>query len=335
MYVSPSGITTNAGTLFSPLDLSTGLAVVSPTGTVHMLDGVYRADDLDLKSGITLLSESGTRPIITRTDDHPVSINIRENVTVDGVWFGGIKETVTERDIFPYDGATIKNCTFFGYYGGLAEGGHTNHLILNNRFVNCGTADHYHDMYISTNHAPSGCIVQGNIHISGEGYKVHCYNGVSGTFPQNVTILDNFYGDVKWNHAIYGLGHTILNNVYWSSQGGVNLNEVATFVWNHNVLGKDNARTFYHASAGQSADRNAIVFGNPSQSLNDPLGTNLSVWQESDIQTNLGKSTADINSAISSLEASFSGTVQQIHDDTTIENNFATLKNVIDSWKTK
>jgi hypothetical protein len=62
-------------------------------------------------------------------------------------------------------------------------------------------------------------------------------------------------------------------------------------------------------------------------------GTNPHIWQEADVLSNLGNSSANIDAAISALESAFGQTVQQIHDDATIEPQFDVLKSVIGSWK--
>lgn len=333
VYASPSG--NGIGTQENPTNLVNALA---SGRDIFMMDGIYQIDD-DVIVGATMQAISGTRPIITRTDNKPPRIHLNAGVVLNGIWFGGTKETVTERPITTNDGVVIRNCTFFGYYGGVVEGGNTDHQFINNRFVNCGTGLYYHDFYISNNHAADGCLIQGNIHIGGGGYKSHLYNGVNSLYPSNVQLLNNFYGDVQWGAAVYGQGHTLQDNVFWSDVGSggtnitANLNASATFSFNHNAVGLNTSRIFYASNPGQSADSNAIVDGCPTDLYGDSLGTNLAVWQEANVVSNLGNSSANIDAAIAALETAFGQTVQQIHDDATIEGHFTTLKNVVDTWK--
>jgi hypothetical protein len=290
-------------------------------------------DTVTIQAGVTMQPVIGARPVIVHSDGSPPRVHLYAGAVLDGVWLSGVK-LGSDRPITLNDGTKIKNCVIHNYYGGIAEGGNTNHEFTNNRFISCGSGSFYHDMYISNGHAPGGCLIQGNIHIGGEGYKAHLFNGVNSAYPSNVQLLNNFYADGQWSAAAYGTSHTIQDNIFWSdTQITITLQDESTFDFSHNVIGLHTHRVFYKGNPGQSAANNAIVDGAPSVLFSDEIGTNLSVWQESDIVTNLGKSSAQIDSAIAALETAFGQTVQQIHDDATIEGQFTTLKAVIDTWK--
>lgn len=303
-----------------------------------MMDGVYTLDTVTVSAGVTMQADTGARPVIVHSDGKAPQVHLNANATIDGVWFGGTKQT-ENRPLTLNNGATVKNCTFFGYYGCVSEGGNTNHLFEDNNFVNCGDGSLFHDLYISNNHAAGGCIIRGNVHIGGEGYKLHLYNGVNAAYPSNVQATGNFYAAGQWGQAVYGSGHTVTKNVIWSvSQAGsqitATLDISSTFDWSENVIGLETAARFFGTpSEGRTIDNNCIVDGAPADVAGDDIGTNPHVWQEADIAANLGKSSAQINAAISALETSFAGTVQQIHDDATIEGNFAILRAVVDAWK--
>lgn len=330
IYASPSG--TGTGVQSNPASLAVALA---DTRDIYLMDGLYTMDAMTIPAGVTMRPATGARPIISHTDGKPPTVHLNAGATLDGIWIGGAK-AATERAITLNNGATVQNCTLFGYYGGIAEGGNTNHQFINNRFVECGTGEFYHDMYISEGHAANACTIQGNIFIGGEGYKVHLFNGVNNAYPSNVKVLNNFFGDVQWGVAVYGQGHTLQDNVLWSCIGIENalvtVNLDGTFDFDHNVIGLATTRIQYSGSAGQSADSNAIVDGAPAETANDPLGTNLVVWQEADIVSNLGNSSANIQAAVDALEAAFAQTVQQVHDDATIEGHFTTLRNALNMW---
>lgn len=335
LYVSPSG--TGVGTQASP----TNLAYALTTGKdFYILDGVYTQDIVTVLAGVTMQAAPGARPIIVHSDGKAPRVYLNANAIIDGVWFGGAKQT-GDRPLTLNNGAKVQNCTFFGYYGCVSEGGNTNHQFLNNRFVNCGSGSFFHDIYISEGHAADGCIIEGNIHIGGEGYKLHLFNGVNSTYPSNVQATGNFYASGQWGQAVYGTSHSITKNIIWSvaqtgSQITATLDANATFDWSQNVIGLNTADRFFGTpSVGRTIDNNCIVDGAPAEVAGDNIGINSHIWQESDIVANLGNSSANIDAAISALESSFAQTVQQIHDDAGIEGNFTTIKNVIDTWKTK
>lgn len=329
IYVSPNAI--GNGSFTNPTNLDRAL---ESGRSMVLTGGVYRCDAISLASGKTMQGENNSRPVITRTDGKPPEIVLGSNSVLDGIWFGGSKETVTERAIQMGDGARIENCVFFGYYGGIAEGDSTNHIIQENLFVNCGTSPYYHDIYISKNHSVGGCIVRKNIHLGGGGYKHHLYNSENGEYPSNVIMEGNFYAGVEYAQAVYGRGHVIEKNILWSTVNITsNMQIGATYEWRRNVLGLNTARmAYYDESPDRVIDENFIVDGSPSEEAGDPIGNNLSVWSEGTLTENLGKTSAEINDAVSALMVSLGENVEVIYADETIDGNANTLRGVLNVW---
>lgn len=314
------------------MSLSTALA---DGRNIYLMDGIYSQDTVTLRSGVTMLPATGARPVIVHSDGEAPAVILGNGCTLSGIWFGGVNGS-TDRAFQLGDNCRVISNTFFNWYEVVAEGGHTRNIYQNNRFVNCGTGSLYHDMYISEGHAVDACLIQGNIHIGGQGYKSHLFNSVNGAYPSNVKLLNNFYGDVQWGQAIYGTGHSVTKNIIWSVTGIIATLAGSDFTWSQNVIGLDTTtRLFMHPENNQTEDGNCFVSGSVALSYPDYRGTNPVVWQESDVVANLGNSSTNIDAAIAALESAFTQTVQQIHDDSTIETHFATIKAVIDTWKTK
>lgn len=371
VFVSPSGLSTNAGTQQSPVDLVTGLAAVSDTGTVYMLDGTYQVDDTyNFVLGrvgsplMTIQAANGMKPLITSLTNTPPKLDCKCNI--NGLWMGGTRETEVRGVIFVADNITFSNNTIFGYWDCVNEGSHTGITYQGNRFINCGGDGLWHSLYISG--AGSNAKVYDNIFLGGQGYHLHCWHDAS-----NVDIQRNFFGggntshgltpdsDVvydAWQMVIQDITHIAQDNVHWNhvpwhgarltinfSAGSIlhSLFAHHTFgsgKWNHDT--NDATHTF---------DRNGLVGDvfidsacypstpeniGPYNGAGDVLpgaGTNYTHYALTDLPALLGYSEAQIDAAVAALVPAFGQDLQTIHDDVTIENNFATLKAVVDAWK--
>lgn len=293
-----------------------------------MLDGVYILDVLNAQANVDISAVAGARPIVVHSDGGPPAVSIGSNCEVSGIWFGGLRPAsdVGARTIVMGQNSVVRDCTLFNYINGIQNGDNAHgNIYRRNRFVVCGYGAFYHPLYVAnmnSSQQSDGVLSEENIMVGCEGFSVHYYHE-----PAYGVAQYNFIGDAQDGLAVQGddSGPVSGNrNIIWTASGSPLYDIVSSGNCNNNVW-----RGCSQPSAGGAGtfDNNYFVSPVPT------AGTNPVVWQEADVVTNLGNSSANIDAAISALETAFAQTVQQIHDDATIETNFATLKAVIDTWK--
>ena len=319
--MSPDGVNTNLGKVDSPIDLTT--ALTKDEITIVMMDGIYEHDGFALADNLSLVADINSKPIIVGTDGFPPDITVGSNCIIDGIFIGGSKEEIHGFVNFTGQNSTIQNCTFWGF-GQLMGGVAVNNTIKNNRFVNNGVGALDHDIYINDSTvSPLNTLIQENIHIGGEGYKIHLYHN-----PEGVTIHANFMGgSIISDLAVQQNTHTITNNILWDAD--YQYWNAGTCVFNKNIIGVDRVAFTDIIAWAETNTADGNVFANGQTEF----GTNPVAWVEADIETNLGYSKAVIDAAIQSLITKFQQTTQQIYDDATIEADFTIFKNIIDTWK--
>jgi hypothetical protein len=362
IYVAPNGSSDNNGSLDYPMDLTNGLSALAEGGTMVFKDGIYRVSGtLNLgKDGASIQTiyraAEGTRPVITSTDDTPPALNIYGKSKVSGLWIGGTRDTSSQTTIMVGDNVEIVNNTFFGYYGGIAEGGHTGNLYQSNRFVKCGGGGLYHDIYISN--ANSQARIYDNTHIGGEGYKIHLWHEAD-----NVDVQRNFCAEGYYQFVMQKLDQSAIDNVFWNhtppagSWFTVNIG-VGTFThnlfghrtfgtskWDHQMNGGENDAGLTVDGLGLIGDRYTDTttwegqsvgvgpYNGPGPNVLPAPGTNYTHYAIEDLPALLGYSEAQIDAAVAALIASFSADLATIRADATIEGNFAVLRAVVDAWK--
>lgn len=304
--------------------------LVSVGGTLILMDGIYTKDTLNTPSGITMQADTGARPIIVHSDGKPPAVNRSAGTTLTGLWFGGTRPAneVGSRTITNGAGGGFTDCTFFGYINCIQNGSDAHgNIYRRNRFVNCGYGTYYHPLYIAnmnSDEEADGVLSEENIMVGCEGFSVHYYHEPAYGLAQY-----NFIGDGRYGLALQGDGSGPVSgnrNIIWTVSNSP-LYDICT-------LGSCDNNVFRGcsqpgASTGGTFDGNFFVDPVPT------AGTNPVVWDEDDIVSNFGDSSANIDAAIAVLETSFAASVATIQADSTIEANFATLKAVIDTWKTK
>jgi hypothetical protein len=322
IYVTPNGI--GIGTEANPASLSAALETVTSGMTIHMNDGIYTQDAMMIPAGVTAQPVDGARPIVVHSDGSPPTVEFGAGCSVTGIWFGGTKFADENGRIIAFltgGGANVEGCTFWGYSQGMGGWVGSSNLITKNRFVDCGYGGLQHDIYCSNS---GDTQISEGIHIGGAGYKIHLYHN-----PEGLTIRANFMAaSADSDMAIQQGNDTITHNILWGPVTASYWN-ADNCVFSKNIFGADRS-PFTDITDGDptnTADGNVFCNGQT------PFGTNPQTWDEAAIATNLGKTKAQIDAAISALETAFGQTVQQIHDDATIESNFAVLKAVIDTWK--
>lgn len=310
------------------IQLRADLAALQPGATLVLADGVYivattAGAPLSMgASGATIQAAAGARPIITNNDGAPPAVNVQSGTTLRGLWFGGTKD-VDDKPVVVASDCVLDGCTFFGYYEALVEGAGTRNHYTANRFVNCGTGNLNHSLYISNFNAlpGEGARVSDCIFIGGEGYGLHLFHG-----PTNCDIRRNFFGDCKFCLVLDGSGHVAQDNVIWSSHGGLSvfLTATAVYEYRHNIKGPG-ANDIHNESSDQVIDNNAFV-DCPT------LGTNPQTWAATNNAAHVGQSQAAIDAAVVAIEASFAASAATIRADSTIESNFALLAGVVTTW---
>ncbi len=311
-----------------PESLADQLAAAQAGDTVELTDSIYAVDRLTVPAGVTLQAASGARPIVMRADGRAPTVVIGDHCTVDGIWFGGTLKDDVMTGWNVLDDAVVRSCTFFNYYGVIAEGGHTRIRYQGNRFVNCGTGSYYHGIYISNSLAlpGEGAQIVGNLFLGGEGYQIHLWHN-----PANTAIRNNFSGDAQWSLVLNGPGHVAERNIIWGSRGtaGARLSmffSPGAYRFDGNLIGPHCFDGAWANPAGCTATGNAFV------APRKPFGDKPLAWQEGDVLANLGRSSAEIDAAIAAIEKAFAGTVAEIHADQSIEGNFAVLADVLARW---
>lgn len=347
-YVSPTG--DGIGTPADPADFGKALL----TGkSIYMQDGVYTRDTVTVLASVTLQAAEGARPVIVHSDGRPPAVSLWAGCTVSGIWFGGAKQAA-DRPFQMADNCTVTGNTFFGYYGGIVEGGHVNNLYQNNRFVNCGTGGLFHDIYIS---GDSSSRIYDNIHIGGQGYKIHLWHSAAHADVQGNFCADGYYemvlqsttsqaiDNIFWNHTppasswltVFLQKGTFTHNLFGHETFG-------TGKWDTQMNGGDDDLGLTVDSLGLIGDAyedtttwpgNTVTVGpfvGEGHVLPAP-GTNYTHYALTDLPTLLGYSEAQIDAAIAALEESFAASVATIQADATIEGNFAILRACVDAWK--
>lgn len=267
--------------------------------------------------------------MVVHSDGKPPSVNIGSGCDISGFWFGGLRPETDAgaRVVTMGVGSVVHDCTFYNYINAIINGSDAHgNTFRRNRFVRCGYGLLAHPLYIANLNSSlpeHGVLTEECTFVGCEGYSVHYYHEPSYGLAQY-----NFIGDAKYGLALQGdlVGPSGNRNIIWGcAEAPLYYWTIATATCDHNVW-KGCTKPQFGSTLG-TFDNNYFVDPAPT------AGTNPVVWQEADIAANLGKSSAQIDAAISALETAFTQTVQQIHDDATIEGYFATLKAVIDTWK--
>jgi hypothetical protein len=323
------------GTPQLPLGLDDAMALAQVGETIIVMDGTYTDDTVTLgKTGVslTIQADTGARPVFVHSDGEPPAVDRKSNTTVIGLWFGGARPAsdVGSRTAVNGAGGGFTDCTFFNYINGVQNGSDAHgNIYRRNRFVNCGSGAFYHPLYIANMNSilpEHGVLSEENIMVGCEGFSVHYYHEPAYGLAQY-----NFIGDAQDGLALQGdeSGPVSGNrNIIWGATGSTLYNICTTGNCDHNV---------FHGCPQPPTPGGTI---NESRTFDNNYfhgvttnGSNPVTWQDADVETNFGKTPAQIDTAISALETAFGGTVQQIHDSATIETHFATLKAVIDTWK--
>lgn len=324
MYASLNGSNAGSGSISDPVDIITAVDLVQSGGVIYLHDGIYAMDSLTLahpEKEFTIQADTGARPVITGTDGYPPSLSVGINHKIKNIWLGGNKFPDENSRVCQIgNGSTVEGCTFWGYSNGFIEGGTAHHnLYYKNRFVNCGFGTLYHDIYIATGTACFDQVIE-NIHIGGEGYKIHLYHELT-----NVTVHANFMSNSTCSDLAVQQGDDIIsNNILWGNVAYSYWNASNCLV-NKNIIGAD--RIPFSISAENNTNGNVFCNGQ------DTFGANPAVWDSSAIAANLGYTKAQIDTAISNLITKFAQTTAQVYVDATVEADFAVLRGVINNWK--
>jgi hypothetical protein len=165
--------------------------------------------------------------------------------------------------------------------------------------------------------------------VGGGGYALHFFhNDRTGIMTRN-----RVFGPGNWGSVFEGIGVLEANNFFWdtwhqdggsaSSSRGIDTEFTSSsgiFINNINYNAYFNGSGI--VSGGLTVNKNAFFGPDPAVGSN-PI--TLTGGQEA---TQIGASATTINNAISALRTSFSASPTTILADSTIETNFATLKNI-------
>jgi len=339
IYVAPDGLPGNKGSATSPIDLATALSSsgpVRPGYTVQLSAGIYRYSSATFApAGTSALNMTvfkaapGARVIITSPTDTPPNIYMNDYMRLDGLWFGGTRQTSDLTGI--YTGANpishwkqIVNCTIWGYYGAIKASNTEYALFQGNRFVHNGGGTLYHDLYVSSNEpfpGPPGTatqhnIVDNNIFVAGEGYAIHFWHN-----NHTNIVTRNFVGQHTMGLVHDGSDALIANNFFWRT--------TAESVWlpGTHMYFANNIMGIQTYSAGSDTS-NTLTTNAFATTPFGSSGIRLTPGQE---VTQLGISAASIDNAIAMLDTAFDESVNAIYENTTIESAFSILRMTIPS----
>ena len=294
---------------------------------MHVKEGLYALEaKLNLGIGTKVTNYDGGFVLVTNADGYPPDIELATGAVMSGLWCGGVKVPAEDfgRFVDMPTGSTVKNCTFWGYADCIHP--KPDVTITRNRFVNCGWGVYSHDIYVSSGIMETTKIIE-NIHLGGEGYKIHLYHE-----PEGITVHANFMAASAVSDLAVQEGHdTVTNNILWGP--------VAASYWNahecqfnRNIFGVDRAAfADVTSEEGQSNPADGNVFCNGQT----PFGTNAQVWDADDIAANLGHTKGEIDAAIASLVTAFTtlapADLYTFHAG--VDADFAVIETVIDAWK--
>lgn len=332
----------NNGSLNAPwLTIQHAISTIHAGDTVIIRQGIYRTGNITFgpagvgfENRTTFKAYPGERVIITRPDNLPPYVWMQDYVRVESLWFGGS----------PWDkagiagqfqpggspigrGKQIVNCTIFGANQGINIGSSENLLIQGNRFVHTGSGQYSHGIYLAGGYLSGSqsqhIIVDGNILIKGEGWALHGWH-----YPHSMILTRNFIAYHNYGLVLGNTGgttdHLVANNIIWAvNPGGGGAGLQGDFIDYFNNVHGPGVGIYSSTSANSILNKNAF-FGTSG----GPKGTNAFLLNNADVGPQLGLAAPSIEAAISALDQSFNGTVDQIYADTTIEPNFAILKNI-------
>lgn len=340
IYAAPNGSASAVGTEADPVTLAEGMARITTGATLYLKGGVYAvtADSgtpWQVKAGITLTAAGADVPVITHTDGGQPALHINAGATVRGVWFGGTRGV--DRAVTRGHNVTIEDCVFWNYIQCISEGGSTYGVYDDNLFVNCGEDWLKHSIYISNSAASESeaARIRNNTFIGGAGYHVHLWHG-----PANTVIEGNFSATSHGTVVTDGPGNVVRNNVWWSQRTGqivwpLNLSANGAGTYTNNLHGEDarsdkTPREWRTGTipAGLSVSDNSFI-GNCVA-----FGTDPQTVAVNDLPALLGYSKAQVDAAITALEASFAESTATIQADSTIMGNWAILRYVALAWRT-
>jgi hypothetical protein len=310
--------------------------------TLILTDGIYPITLPVLETRCNLIADRGARPVLVRTNGYTPSILCYEDTIIDGLWFGGARDETTERGVVQFRQRVLfRNNVLWNYYGGMNDGGGgMSNMFRRNVLVNCGTAFKHHPLYVNNSNPLHTAYVVGNLFIGGQGWHIHLWGG-----PTNTLVDGNFSADADYCLAFQGSNNICSNNVWWkpTSPGYpinvANSGPLANNIYRRNFHGQivqaspvgshmDWFGAWNWDGRGVTASNNHYI--NPPKSQEaDKNPVNVPPGSEA---TYLGKTAAEIDAAVNALKAAFTGTPQQVHDDTTIAGHVAVLQSVINKW---
>lgn len=332
--------------------LSKAAGSIGSSDTVILSSGIYTVSMSGIYFGpagvpgnpTVYQAAPGARPIVTRTDSFPPYVNIGDYVRIQGLWFGGNRNTAANPQCFCTGGSPIGNGkeiignTFFNFVEGLSGGSLQNSIIQGNRFVGAGNyPTKQHSIYLSGNDgagtggASTHIVVDDNIIIGGEGYGIQGWHEV-----HNLIFTRNFIAGSNWGMVADGSDHIMANNFFWREKGdpgttswGLNLSGIRTLVFN-NISGPsawfNTGTVAVEPASGNAIENNAFnTVGLPTFWWNQPQGKNRVILTAGQEPAEIGISAVNIDAIMASLRSSFSQPPTLILNDSSIEGNFSFL----------
>lgn len=273
------------------------------------MDGVYTVSGkITIQPFVIIRAVEGARPIITASS--PPDVLLGEFAEIHGVWFGGIKPNVGPGDnmiisnwIDAHQGSKLYDCVLYGYINGITRCDGEN-VFQRCKFINCGLGHFNHPIYIAHG---LGTRISQCIFIACDGFSMHYYDT-----PSLGEAVNNFTGRCYCPLAFVGSNHFADKNIFWNNQQYglwfTSSGQVNRSVWS-------------------GALPNVQLVDGQSMTGNHYVGQD---WQEVDIVTNFGASSAQIDAWIDAIEAVFTGTAQQIHD---ANINFSGIAAMLATWQ--
>ena len=372
IYASPTGKAGAAGTYADPYDLATGMAKASRFERILLLkQGLYVAPATIGRIGRRTHIEAapGERPIFQTGDGYAPSSTLLDSTTIVGVWFGGREDAEQKRrhgTIVLSKQDSLNRCVFWGHDKGCIVAASDASRILNCLFVrnllNSSWPYHEHVIYLSDSNSGQWSrrdIIYRNVAIKAPcGYAWHLWH-----FPSYVEVKRNFAARVNWFAAcppqrdngwptarVY-----FRDNIYWSNDSGyvnpvdgsptifygINIDQAGvTGRTNHELVGKptpapqgkSGATCMTAYTYGGSGCGDSIWFVGPNLWHGFGCASHPTLGTSADLPTWIGKSQAQMDSAVSRLEQYFTQGNNEILTDRRIMAEWNVITTALDTW---
>lgn len=288
-------------------DLVALASALLPGGTLTLDQGVYTipAQTWSVPANITIEAAGSARVVIRNADGGAPSIALGTGTTLRNLWIGGDSPSTNGNTMIQAGtGITLDSCVLFNAKQGIIQGGGTATTFSNCVFVNTGEAPFYHALYIGGDLVYNS-VITGCVFIGCPSYAIHLYHSA-----QEITVTNNFVGACNWALVDDGSGHTVTDNVFWSTTGATFRGAGDDTLFTRNAIGRS-------TSIATTWPAGATITGNyyieRSALVQDAAPVH---WYFTDQRAAMGHSYLHIEDALTAVQTAFANIDTLITDGT-------------------